>query len=369
MSRILSSFQRFSKIISPSIHHAKPSGALLSKRELSSESHSDHPFPSVKGRNFLTLKNFTSDEIHYLLWCAADLKARFKDPNWKYLSESFSPLSGKSAALIFLKRSTRTRISMETGLSLLGCQPVFLTDKDIHLGVNENIYDTARVLSGFVDIILARVNKQEEVESLANNATVPVVSGLSDLYHPLQILADLQTLQEHFGSLYNHTVAWVGDGNNILHSFLMAAPKMGMKLQIATPKGYDPDPEILKDAMEFAKEFKTTIELTRDPREACEKADVVVTDTWVSMGQEEESAARLKAFQGYQVNKELMSLTNQDSVFLHCLPRHPEEVTDDVFYSEKSLIWQEAENRKWTAMAVMLCLLENHTPNIPMPTF
>ncbi|XP_031569817.1 ornithine carbamoyltransferase, mitochondrial-like [Actinia tenebrosa] len=361
-----SSFQRSAKLFPAIISPLRSTTAVIPTRKISSKGY-DHPFPSVKGRNFLTLKDFSSDEIRYFLWVAADLKSRFKERS--YLEEDFKPLAGKSAALIFQKRSTRTRISAETALALLGAHPLFLTDNDIHLGVNECIYDTAKVLSGFCDLILARVYGQDDLDTLASVSSVPVISGLSDMYHPLQTLADLQTLQEYFGSVYERNVAWVGDGNNILHSIMMGFPKFGINLQIATPKGYEPDATVTKTALEYAAKYGSTIEMTNDPREACNNADVVVTDTWISMGQEEEAAERLKAFKGYQVNKELMALAKENACFLHCLPRHKEEVDEEVFYSDKSLVWQVAENRKWTVMAVMLSLLEDHTPDIPMPSY
>ncbi|CAH3032733.1 unnamed protein product [Porites lobata] len=338
-------------------------GGILSSKRHCSESGG---FPSVVGHDLLTLKDFSNSEIGYLLWSAADLKKRIKiDKEF----QNVRLLEGKSAALIFQKRSTRTRVSTETGLALLGGNCVFLTDSDFHLGVNESIRDTGRVLSGYCDFILARVNRQKDLEVLAEGATIPVISGLSEMYHPLQILADFLTLQEHFGSLYGRTIAWVGDGNNIIHSLMMAAPKFGIHLNIATPKGYEPDAEISKICQRFTEENKTSVNFTDDPREACSNADVVVTDTWISMGQEEEKAARLKSFSGYQVDTKLMSLAKEEAVFLHCLPRKPEEVTDEVFQSERSLVWQEAENRKWTVMAVMACLMEDYSPIHPMPEF
>lgn len=342
------------------IGHCRVSGVLSSKRHCSGS----HGFPSVAGRDLLTLKDFSGDEIGYLLWTAADLKERIKNGK-----ETVRLLEGKSAALIFQKRSTRTRVSTETGLALLGGHCVFLTENDFHLGVSESTRDTAKVLSRFCDFILARVNRQHDLEVMADGATIPVISGLSEMYHPLQILADFLTLQEHFGSLYGRTIAWVGDGNNIIHSLMMAAPKFGIHLNIATPKGYEPDNEVTKASQGFADENDTSLNLTNDAREACANADVVVTDTWISMGQEEEKAARLKSFEGYQVDTKLMSLAKKDAVFLHCLPRKPEEVTDEVFLSDKSLVWEEAENRKWTTMAVMTCLMNDYTPICPMPNF
>lgn len=358
--RISSLFRCGSKGISYFRGH-NSRGVTLSFKRHNSKSHG---FPSVVGRDLLTLKDFKSDEIRYLLWTAADLKERIKNGK-----EKVRLLEGKSAALIFQKRSTRTRVSTETGLALLGGHCVYLTDNDFHLGVSESTRDTGRVLSRFCDFILARVNKQQDLEVMADSATIPVISGLSEMYHPLQVLADFLTLQECFGSLYGRTVAWVGDGNNIIHSFMMAAPKFGMHLNIATPQGYEPDSEVSKFSQALAKENETLVNLTNDPREACSGADVIVTDTWISMGQEQEKADRLKSFAGYQVDSKLMSLAKKDAVFLHCLPRKPEEVTDEVFESDKSLVWQEAENRKWTVMAVMTCLMQDYTPIHPMPKF
>ncbi|XP_078001557.1 ornithine transcarbamylase, mitochondrial-like [Glandiceps talaboti] len=337
-------------------------GCLYYHGDLSGQSIPD--MPSMVGRNFLTLKDFTANEVQHLLWVAADLKQRIKEEK-----EIYQPLLGKSIAMIFQKRSTRTRLSTETGIHTLGGHGCFLSTDDIHLGTNESIGDSARVLSKFTDLILARVYGQSDLDTLAEFASVPIVSGLSDQYHPLQILADFQTLQEHFQSLNGRTIAWVGDGNNVLHSILMGAPKLGMHVKVATPKGYEADPNVIRDAKELTEKHGTQLYMTHDPMDACEKVDVIVTDTWVSMGQEEEAAARLKAFAGYQVNKKMGAVANPDWCFLHCLPRKQEEVDDEVFYSDRSLVWQEAENRKWTVMAVMLSLLAKHVPTTPRPKF
>jgi len=320
---------------------------------------------SMVGRDLLTLKDFTQAEIGTLLWTAMDLKTRIRDNK-----ENYTPLSGKSMAMIFQKRSTRTRLSTETGFALLGGTSCFLSPDDIHLGVNESIKDSARVLSRFCDIILARVYGQEILNDLSAEASIPIISGLSDLYHPLQILADMQTIQEHFGRLQGLKVAWVGDGNNIVHSMMMGMTKMGMDLSIATPKNYECDAKVTNDAIKLATTYKTKLEFTHDPMHAVYMADVIVTDTWISMGQEEEKAKRLKDFAGYQVNRKMLDHSNSNSVFLHCLPRKPQEVTDDVFYDrERSLVWDEAENRKWTVMAVILHLLQNHTCKTKKPQF
>ncbi|XP_066272304.1 ornithine transcarbamylase, mitochondrial-like [Branchiostoma lanceolatum] len=321
---------------------------------------------SMLGRNFLTLRDFSPFEIQQILWTAADLKTRIKGTR-----ELYRPLVGKRAALIFQKRSTRTRLSTETGINLLGGKSYFLSPDDIHLSVNETIKDSARVLSGFVDLILARMYKHEDVESLAAESSVPIVNALSELYHPLQILADMQTLQDHFGNLRGLTVAWVGNGNNIIHSYMMAAPKLGFNLKIASPKGYEACPNVTKDAEKLAKQYGTQIFHTTDPREACEDADVLVTDRRIknSTRPEEEKLECLKAFQGYQVSHRLVKVAAKDWVFLHCGPRKQGEVDDAVFYSERSLVWREAENRKWTVMAVVLSLLEDHICTTPKPDY
>ncbi|XP_067401218.1 ornithine transcarbamylase, mitochondrial [Emydura macquarii macquarii] len=318
----------------------------------------------LKGRDLLTLQNYTAEEIKQLLWVASDLKQRTK-----YKGEYLPLLQGKSLAMIFEKRSTRTRLSTETGFALLGGHPCFLTTQDIHLGVNESLTDTARVLSSMTDAILARVYKQSDLDLLAKEASIPVVNGLSDSYHPIQILADYLTLQEHYGYLNGLTISWIGDGNNVLNSILMSAAKFGMHLHVATPKGFEPDPNIVKVAEEYSKEYSTKLFFTTDPLEAASGANVLVTDTWISMGQEEEKTKRLKAFQGYQITMQTGKAAASDWTFLHCLPRKPQEVDDEVFYSPRSLVFQEAENRKWTIMAVMVSLLTDYSPQLQKPTF
>ncbi|XP_068818242.1 ornithine transcarbamylase, mitochondrial isoform X2 [Capricornis sumatraensis] len=277
----------------------------------------------LKGRDLLTLKNFTGEEIKYMLWLSADLKFRIKQKG-----EYLPLLQGKSLGMIFEKRSTRTRLSTETGFALLGGHPCFLTTDDIHLGVNESLTDTARVLSSMTDAVLARVYKQSDLDILAKEASIPIVNGLSDLYHPIQILADYLTLQ-----------------------------------------GYEPDPSITKLAEQYAKENGTKLSLTNDPLEAACGGNVLITDTWISMGQEEEKKKRLQAFQGYQVTMKTAKVAAPDWTFLHCLPRKPEEVDDEVFYSPRSLVFPEAENRKWTIMAVMVSLLTDYSPQLQKPKF
>jgi ornithine carbamoyltransferase len=257
-------------------------------------------------------------------------------------------------SMIFQKRSTRTRVSSETGITLLGGHALFLGPSDVQLGVNESMRDTAQVLSRFNSIILARVFGHADVLELAEHATVPVINALSDMHHPLQTLADLMTLREHFGkdALAGKTVAWVGDGNNVLHDLALGSALLGMNVHIATPKGFECNPTILARVKELAAASGSTVVTTSDPIEAVTGSHVVVTDTWVSMGEEETYDAKVAKFAGYQVNKKLMSKADPSAVFLHCLPRHKEEVDDEVFYSKQSLVFPEAENRMWTVMAV-----------------
>ncbi|KAI4896187.1 hypothetical protein NFI96_006664 [Prochilodus magdalenae] len=291
------------------------------------------------------------------------------EPDYRVRAEGLTYLPllrGKSAAMIFEKRSTRTRISTETGFSLLGGHPCFLTPQDIHLGVNESTRDTARVLSGLADIVLARVCSHSTLEQLEKEAAIPIINGLSDLYHPIQILADLLTLHEHYGSLKGLTVAWIGDGNNVLHSLMMSLPKLGVSLRIATPKGYEPDPTVTQEAQHLFKQSGTDLQLFSEPIEAARGSNVLVTDTWVSMGQEEEKQKRIRDFQGYQITMQTGSVAAPDWTFLHCLPRKSEEVNDEVFYSPCSLVFKEAANRKWTIMGLMVCILTDYRPQIPM---
>ncbi|RKP24231.1 ornithine carbamoyltransferase [Syncephalis pseudoplumigaleata] len=282
---------------------------------------------------------------------------------------------------MFSKRSTRTRVATETAITHLGGRALFLGAQDIQLGVNETLYDTVHVLSTMVDGIMARVGPHADIETLAKYSRVPVINALSDQFHPTQILADLLTMHElaihpsqpdvagteqysahrmaPSKTLPGLRVAWVGDGNNIVQSMLVSMPKLGMHLSVATPPGYAVADAVLRTAEEDAKASGTELLLTHDPLEAVRGADYIVTDTWVSMGQEEEKARRLADFAGYQVTFDMAKRGGAKPgwKFMHCLPRKPEEVTDEVFYSDKSVVFQEAENRKWTIMAVLDALL------------
>lgn len=311
-----------------------------------------------QGKHFISIDQLSNDELRGLL----DLSKKYRDTYGKGSdvdpTTAPKPLTGQSVSMIFQKRSTRTRVSTETGMNLLGGQALFLGPSDIQLGVNESMRDTALVLSRFNSIVLARVFAHSDILELSKHATVPLINALSDLHHPLQTLADLMALEDHFGNLKGKTVAWVGDGNNVLHDLMLGGAKLGMNIRIATPDGYEANAGVLETTKKLAAENGTEdVFLTTVAAEAVKGSDVVVTDTWVSMGQESEYEKRVQEFDGYQVNASLMKQANPGAVFLHCLPRHPEEVSDEVFYSDQSLVFPEAENRMWTVMAVMAAQL------------
>ena len=296
-------------------------------------------------RDFLAITDFSREELYRLLTLAARLKRG---------EEKGQPLAGRTLAMVFEKSSTRTRVSFEVGTRQLGGHALFLSGRDIQLGRGEPIPDMARVLSRYVDGIMIRTFGQEVVEELAKYATVPVINGLTDLLHPCQVLADLQTLQESFGEdLEARKVAWVGDGNNMANSWLNAAHRFGFELRLACPEGYDPDARILERARSTAR-----VVLTRDPREAVEGADAVNTDVWASMGQESEAKAREKAFSGFRITSALMATAAPEAVFLHCLPAHRgEEVDEDVLEGAQSRVFDQAENRLHAQKALMTILM------------
>ena len=296
-------------------------------------------------RHFLAIPDFSREELYEIL----DLAARMKRGEY-----TDKPLAGKTLAMIFTKSSTRTRVSFEVGTYQLGGHALFLSSRDIQLGRGEPIRDTARVLSRYVDGIMIRTFDQADPEELARWGTVPVINGLTDLLHPCQLMADLQTIRENLGpDLSGVKVAWVGDGNNMANSWLNAAYRFGFELRLAFPAGYEPDAAILERARGAA-----NIVTTHDPREAVAGADVVNTDVWTSMGQEEESAKRLRDFAGYCVDESMMESTTDRSIFLHCLPAHRgEEVTDGVIEGPRSRVWDEAENRLHAQKAIMATLM------------
>jgi ornithine carbamoyltransferase len=296
-------------------------------------------------RDFLSIPDFEKHELESIL----DLAHAMKRGAYRE-----RPLAGKTLAMIFEKSSTRTRVSFEVGTFQLGGHALFLSSRDIQLGRGEPIRDMARVLARYVDGIMIRTFGQEIVEELASFASVPVINGLTDLLHPCQIMADVMTIQENFGNdLAGRKVAWIGDGNNMANSWLNAAWRFGFELRLACPEGYRPDAAILDRARTGA-----TILLTDDPREAAAGADVINTDVWTSMGQEEETQARLAAFAGYHVDEALMSEAADHAIFLHCLPAHRgEEVSDDVIEGPRSRVFDEAENRLHVQKAIMVKLM------------
>lgn len=311
---------------------------------------------SLRGRSLLRTSDLSPVELHRLLLLSFTLRRVMATP----AGRAWQPLLGRSMAMIFQKRSTRTRVSTETGIAALGGHALMLAKEDIQLGVNESVRDTATVLSGYNDVILARVYAHDDVLQLAKYSTVPVINALSDAHHPLQLLADLATIQLQFGRLAGVKVAWIGDGNNVLNGFLDATPLVGLDLRIATPRGYEPHARVLAEARAaIGKAHVGRLLVTHDPAEALAGADVVVTDTWVSMGQEADTAKRVQDFKGFQVTNKLVETAgaSPDWIFMHCLPRKPYEVDDDVFYSTRSQVWNEAAFRKWTVMAVTLAQL------------
>lgn len=304
------------------------------------------------GKDFLSLEDFTPEQIHYLLELALFIKDQRKK------GFAFEPLKGKILGMIFEKSSTRTRVSFEAGIMQLGGQAVYLNANDIQLGRGEMIADTARVLSGYLDGIMIRTFSHEDVEELAEYATVPVINGLTDLHHPCQVLADLQTIMEIKGTCKGQKLVYVGDGNNMAHSLMIGAAKMGMDMVVASPEGYFPNPVVTEKAEEIAAETGASISIKTDPLEAVEGADFIYTDVWASMGQEDEEEVRNKAFQDYQVNEELLAAAKPDVTFLHCLPAYRgKEVTENVLEGKHSAVFQQAENRLHAQKALLTALM------------
>ncbi len=300
--------------------------------------------------DFISIHDLTRDEVAGLFRLTAQVKA---EPE-RYRER----LAGKTLAMIFEKSSTRTRVSFEVGMFELGGHALFLSGHDIQLGRGETVSDTAQVLSRYVDGIMARTFAHQDVLDLAAHASIPVINGLTDDLHPCQGLADFFTLEEIFGALLGRKIAYIGDGNNVAHSLLFGAAKVGMDIALASPDGFDIDAGYLETARRDAEEGGTTIELTRDAKQAARGASAVYTDVWASMGQEEEAAARLEAFKEYTVDTELMSQAQPEAIFLHCLPCHRgEEVSAEVADGPQSRIFDEAENRLHVQKAIMLWLM------------
>ncbi len=301
-------------------------------------------------KDFLSVSDLTKDEITEIFDKAAQLK---KSP----LSES-KALKNKIVGLIFQKPSTRTRISFEAGSIQLGASSVYLGPDDIKFGKREPIKDIARVLSRYLNLAVLRTFSHDDILEFAQYATIPVVNGLTDLFHPCQALSDVFTIKEKLAEIKGKTLCFVGDGNNVLHSLLYCCSKLGINMKIATPAGYKPSNKILQSAITIAKKTGSSIELGDDPQKATKGVDIIYTDVWASMGQEREKFIRMKAFKGFQVNSRLISLAKKGALVMHCLPAHrSEEITDDVIESENSVVFDQAENRLHVQKAIMLKLL------------
>ncbi len=298
-------------------------------------------------RHFLTLADLSQAELHALMKRAIELKAMQR------AGKRHEPLQNKVLAMLFEKSSTRTRISFESAMVQFGGAAIFLSPQDAQIGRGEPVADTARVLSRMVDVIVIRTFAHEKLEQFAAYSQVPVINALTDKYHPCQVLADVQTFVEQRGDIKGKTVAWIGDGNNMCNSYIEAARLFEFTLRIAAPAGYEPDSELVKAAAQY-------VTLAREPRDAIQNADLVVTDVWASMGQEQEQAKRARAFTEYQVNAKLMALAKPDALFMHCLPAHRgEEVCAEVIDGPQSVVWDEAENRLHAQKALLELLFSS----------
>ncbi len=301
-------------------------------------------------RHFLTLKDFTKEEILEIIDIGLAIKKDLKAGVYK------KELENQTLAMIFEKSSTRTRVSFETGMFQLGGHALFLSNRDIHLGRGEPVKDTSRVISSMCDMVMIRTFEHSMIEEFASYSQVPVINGLTDSYHPVQLLADYMTMVEH-GVENDAVVAYIGDGNNMTNSWLMLAAKLGFELRIATPKGYEVDADVLEDALSLAKESGAVIKVMNDPKEAVHDATIVTTDTWASMGQEDEKEQRIKDFDGFMVDSLMMCLAQKDAKFLHCLPAYRgQEVSEEIMDSHSQIIFNEAENRLHAQKGLMVWL-------------
>lgn len=298
-------------------------------------------------RHLLTLNDLSSIELTSLLARAIELKGMQRR------GELYQPLKNQTMAMIFEKSSTRTRISFEAGMTQLGGHSLFLSPRDTQLGRGEPVEDSARVMSRMVDIIMIRTFEHQKLETFAQHSRVPVINALTDEYHPCQLLADMQTFIEHRGAIAGKTVAWIGDGNNMCNSYINAAALLGFQLNIACPEGFDPLPELTQ-------QHRDRVTIYRNPVDAVNKAHLVVTDVWASMGQEDEQNDRIKQFSGFQVSPELMDLADNDALFMHCLPAHRgEEISENMLEDPRSVVWDEAENRLHAQKALIELLLKD----------
>jgi ornithine carbamoyltransferase len=302
----------------------------------------------LKGRSFTRVADWSGDELERVLELAGELKALQRRREEHHL------LPGRTLGMIFQKPSTRTRVSFEVGIFQLGGIGLYLSAGDLQLGRGETLKDTANVLSRYLDGIMIRTFAQDDVEELARHASIPVINGLTDSSHPCQALADVMTIRERLGGFEGVTVTYLGDGNNVCASLMVACAKLGMAFRAATPKGYEPPPE----AVEIAREAGGSVELLEDPREAASGADVLYTDVWTSMGQDEERDRRLRDLAGYGIDESLVRLANGSAIVLHCLPAHyGEEIAEDVLYGPQSAVWDQAENRLHAQKGLMALVI------------
>jgi ornithine carbamoyltransferase len=303
----------------------------------------------MKRRHFIRIWDLKKEEALGLINRALELK---RNKNWE------RKFIGKILGLIFEKPSTRTRISFESAMIKWGGSSIFLSSKDLQLSRGEPIKDTARVISRYIDILVLRTYKQETIEEFAKYSSIPVINGLSDRFHPCQVLSDIMTVIEKGKDLYRDKIVWIGDGNNVAQSWIEASALLGFKLVLACPKGFEPEEKLLKEAKEI---YKAQIEIVDNPEEAIKGAEVINTDVWISMGQEEESEKRRFAFKNFQVNNELLKLADPSAIVLHCLPAHrDEEITEEVLEGHQSVVWDQAENKMWLHMALIEFLLESN---------
>lgn len=306
----------------------------------------------LKGRHLLSPQDLSPEEIIAVLDKADELKQKLRK------GEPHELLHGKTLGMIFAKPSTRTRVSFETAMTQLGGHAIYMGMGDLQLGRGETIADTARTLSRYVDAVMARLFKHEDIVELARNSSVPVVNGLTELFHPCQTLADLQTIREKKGKLKGLKLAWVGDGNNVCNSLLLGCTLVGMNISAACPKGYEPNAEIVKQAQKNVKGSRAKVEILNDPKKAVAGADIIYTDVIVSMGQEAEREQRMRDFKGYQVNADLLKHAKKDVIFMHCLPAHRgEEVSAEVIDGPHSVIFDQAENRLHAQKAILAMVM------------
>ncbi|OBA20464.1 ornithine carbamoyltransferase [Metschnikowia bicuspidata var. bicuspidata NRRL YB-4993] len=314
-------------------------------------------------RHLVSISQLSAEEFSALVTKAQHFKNVVRSGDSAEIKKNHDKLLGKLVALLFSKRSTRTRISSEGAAAHFGAQPMFLGKDDIQLGVNESMYDTTKVISLMTSCVFARVNKHLEIQELCKHSSVPIINSLCDMYHPLQAIADVLSIKEAFGKTQGLKLAWIGDANNVINDLAIAALKVGISVSVLVPASVTFEPSIVGEAEKIVSESSGAVsfEVVNEPLKALKDANVIVTDTWISMGQESEKAEKLKQFAGYQITQQMLhdGQVNENWKFMHCLPRHAEEVADDVFYCDNSIVFEEAENRLYAAMAVIEAFVVN----------